>query len=324
MITDEVVVIIGAGASKPYGFPTGYTLFRELPSVIRDITNVDDWRALAVHPQASRNIQENAKEFAEAISGLKSQSIDEYLNKNTRFDEIGRVAIAGCIQYYEERCTFNVRAGETDDWLEILFSKMIQGIYSESDFDMFETKNNIHFITFNYDRLLEEFFYRNLKKTFSTMSHERIVKAVERFKPLHIYGQAGYLDWEATDRVTAGQIIPFGQTEEFKYNIAERASKAIQTMYRERAASETIQKARDLVQHKKGILFIGFGYDKFNLDLLGFPILHSEHSIHGTAWGLLEEEISRIAGNISLPNGSYVSDRLLPKSDCSNLLRRFL
>ena len=93
MIEDPTVLILGAGASMPFGFPSGVMLKNEIYAILRDKRNM----ALnqLTNPTVVRNFMERLTYF--------SESIDTFLEheKNKDNIELGKMAIAATLLPYE-------------------------------------------------------------------------------------------------------------------------------------------------------------------------------------------------------------------------------
>ena len=95
MITTPTVLVLGAGASCPYGFPTA----KQLKNRICDVFSS---RTLAV-----RLLEDNVPpakkflEFREAFWKSGTSSVDAFLDGRSEFLDIGKLAIAYCLIPYE-------------------------------------------------------------------------------------------------------------------------------------------------------------------------------------------------------------------------------
>ena len=85
MITKPTVLILGAGASMPYQFPSGKKLrekiCREIKEPLKDLFDVPSKKAEVEH-------------FISSFSRSGTSSIDAFLEYRTEFMEIGKLAIA--------------------------------------------------------------------------------------------------------------------------------------------------------------------------------------------------------------------------------------
>ena len=93
MITENTVFILGAGASKPYGFPTALELRKD---IIYSFTS-DFQNALTKFNQSSGdNLQFSPaiKELIETFRLSSTKSIDLFLSRNKKYYELGKAILA--------------------------------------------------------------------------------------------------------------------------------------------------------------------------------------------------------------------------------------
>jgi hypothetical protein len=98
MITTPTVLILGAGASCPYGFPTANGL-------------KDDIREAFSHPTTKGSQLLSGKsgyspdeffEFRDAFLKSGRSSVDSFLEHRPKFLDVGKLAIAYCLIPYED------------------------------------------------------------------------------------------------------------------------------------------------------------------------------------------------------------------------------
>src|SRR3546814_859636 len=187
MSTTPTVFILGAGSSAPYGFPLGSTLRAELCKPARRQNQA--WLE-----QVVQNIglsSEELTEFSKAFLHSGNSSIDIFLSRNfDQFGEIGKFAIA-CILiglerperlYSPDPDSFPPLSAVDDDWYFELWNRLLNGAKSLEDL----AKNQIKFITFNYDRSLEHYLFCSCKNSFKGVSDDEALKVLTYFQILHV------------------------------------------------------------------------------------------------------------------------------------------
>ena len=92
MIRRRTVLILGAGASRPYRLPIGSELVDQICSEILD----DPGGAGLITRLENRYVASagDAAQFADALRGSRTYSIDGFLETRHRFRELGKAAIA--------------------------------------------------------------------------------------------------------------------------------------------------------------------------------------------------------------------------------------
>lgn len=182
MISTPTLFVLGAGASKDYRLPLG----TELAQIIINQIASDNNR----HKQISQwtgHSEDELLNLARLLQQSQVDTIDAWLEKRSQFIEVGKTCICHAINTYENPVTL------TDGWYRCLWNTMIKGVQSVQDFPR---NNKVAFITFNYDRSLEQYFSQVMPGAFNN-SLDECIKAVNKLPILHIHGQAGFLQWQA-------------------------------------------------------------------------------------------------------------------------------
>lgn len=267
MINIPTVFVLGAGSSAPYGFPTGQQL---LNNVCRDSLSTEVTAELYAH--CGFKGQEIAY-FRQALMQSGLTSVDAFLEHRTEFLEIGKAAIAiELIRLEDTARLFNDYQGA---WLKYLYGKM------NTTFDNFG-KNNVSFLTFNYDRLLEEFLFTSLRNTYGK-SVEDTAAQLNKIPVIHLHGAIGSLPWQG------GPVRSFETNVNTKtLDIARAGIKIIHEDITD-GRDKDFARGTDLIQKAQRIVFLGFGYNRLNMKRLG--IERSNVFALGTGTGLTSAEV---------------------------------
>lgn len=319
----KYVFILGAGASKPYGFPTGIELYEMMPTEV--LANVRDF--LGSNSELSVLINQ-AESFASMLGSVSERSIDKYLNIHEEFATMGRVFIATAILIAEAKARLpHIGMCEDRDWYGLLWDKMTEKLISASDM-MSIHKNKIGFITFNYDRTLESFLYENLCNYLGKKGRdcESISEVISQIPIIHVFGkvadlpwQHGLFDWSEGEFDKSRPIVKFGDSKLFPAGVAYYIHKSIQLMYEERRTSAVLQQAKNLIAGASHVLFLGFGYREENMQLLGMPGALSGKQVYGTAVDMTSREKSRVKS--LLGDFSNRTDTVFWDRKCKEFLR---
>jgi hypothetical protein len=334
MITQETLFILGAGASLPYGYPTGNMLRKDIYK--SSIASNDFIRILRdddASVSSKDNIKkwmEDSKNFTETFFRSSTNSIDLFLNRNPQFEEKGKIAITYRILVSEARSRFNEEINEefrNQNWYHYLFDRMANTLTAPDSYTQFG-ENKVTFITFNYDRSLECYLFNSLWSSFYKFAEdvnysESFFDQIKKIPIHHVYGCIGKLPYEE------GYLDkPYGF--KFKFKDIMEMKENIKIIYEKR--STEMDAVRDLIKKARKIIFLGFGYAKENMEILGFPdILDQHQSIYATAFGLTDAEIQNIRNKIVrqpqfrmlVPN--QLKELIVFKNtDCLSLLRDYL
>jgi len=174
MIRKQTVLVLGAGASAPFGFPTGYQLLQQVLSMPR------------AQVEKCGFDEDRIDSFRLALQRSGRTSVDEFLENRPDFMDIGKLVIAlALIPHESDERLFDRQ--NAPSWYDHLFDKL------NAPFDAF-TDNRLTVITFNYDRSLEWYLYVVLSNAYK-LDRAVSLKAVKSIPIVHVHGQLGPLSY---------------------------------------------------------------------------------------------------------------------------------
>jgi hypothetical protein len=302
MITTPTVLVLGAGASYPYGFPTARELKERISEAFASPT---EKAAQLLGGEESQYTPQEFFEFREAF--LRSPaSIDAFLLRRHNFLSVGKLAIAYCLIPFENEVSLyyppdrNLRGG---NWYEYLSDKL------DSSFEEF-SNNKLSIITFNYDRSLEVYLLNYLLNHHGK-KYDECANALAQIPIIHVYGQLGEIPYPQKGCI---KYRP-NQIEYFIY--VKTAADGIKLYHEEAEAASTA--ARELLLAAKRICFLGFGYHAFNMERLNIGgSLDLSTTIIGTTRGLIGMEKEAAKNRVS---GALGGDVHFKGEDSLNVLR---
>jgi hypothetical protein len=282
MITTPTVLVLGAGASYPYGFPTAKGL-KEL--ICEAFSSERNPPSVFVSEECDHSPQEFFQ-FREAFLKSGQPSVDAFLERRPNFLEVGKLAIAFCLMPFErEEKLYYPDPRRGGDWYEYL------SVNLNSSFEQFGD-NKLSIITFNYDRSLEHYLLNSLMNLHEK-TRDECAKELEKIPIVHVYGQLGAQPYP---KQGSHQYRP-DQVEQFIY--VKTAAFGIRLYHEE--AEDAATRAHELLRRAKRICFLGFSYNPFNvarLDIGGSLDLSA--TIIGTTRGVVGRELeaakNRLAG----------------------------
>ena len=273
MITNDTVLVLGAGASMPYGFPSGHDLFFKIKKDL--INQSQDKRYLWGRLRTLGIKEEVISDFQDALNYADSPSVDAFLEHRPEFLRVGKLAIAiNLIPYEDEKRLFNI--GKSDDvpasWYRYLMDKL-----DAKDCGEF-IHNKISIITFNYDRSLEHYLYTALKYRYG-INDEECAKSISAIPIVHVHGSLGLLPW---------QKGTYCRSYENTLSLSEiaLASEQIIVMSEKDSGAPVFYTIHNLLEKASKIFFLGFGYHNTNLQRLGMGRLLIKTNKFGTSFGL--------------------------------------
>ncbi|MGE5499763.1 MAG: hypothetical protein ACM3Q2_16955 [Syntrophothermus sp.] len=332
MITKPTVFVLGAGASVPYGFPTGAELRLSICKNFHNKLSGIRSSVAYIKNHEPDELETQCNNFTKAFMNSGNSSIDLFLSRRREFYDLGKMAIVMEILEAEKASNFceDSRIPE-QDWYSYLFNRMTEDIRKSEDWTSI-INNQVHFITFNYDRSLEYFLFQCIYNSFSLQESDwgKLRNVLRNIHISHVYGQIFKLVWELeTDgRVPVEQYLGYGRAYDFE--TIQESIKNIFTIYEER---ELIKKTgiREKMFEAERIFFLGFGFAPENMEILGIPAsINPNTEVYGTSFGLKGGEINRIMdmfdggrkeGKRVGPDKERV---ILKSSSCLDLLREYL
>jgi len=272
MIELETVLVLGAGASKGFAFPTGSELVR----LILEMTGNKNFSLFSTFYEVCHGKDlPKADEFHEVFQKAKPLSINAWLEHNPEFIEIGKIAIA--IALLECERGGSLRTAKKD-WYQLLFDRINCPI---EDFQY----NKLSIVTFNYDRSLEQHLFNSFRYTHAEKSEEECKKKLNKLHIIHVYGSLGRLEWQFDNPNIPLTHVPYGAKLDDVSVSAAADNIKIMSEDSEELPIE-FQEARRLIANARALYFLGFGYHKTNMDRLGIDASVNPTKVMGTAYGL--------------------------------------
>jgi len=299
MITVPTTLVLGAGASKPYGFPSGH----ELRQFLCNQTALNGMYPFGFD-------QRDLEVFSTTFLKSGMSSIDAFLARrgehkigsltNATYADIGKAAIAYCL-IQRERADLLHMASD-DHWYQYLWSFMSDSLDSFGE-------NKLRIITFNYDRSLEYYLLTALQYSFGISVQEAALH-LQKIPILHVYGQLGVLP-----------DLPInGETRQYHPDVSDSvyikvAARGIRVIDESRDDDEVFEKAYSYLTEAERICFLGFGFDPTNVRRLRINQLmqdfrmreeDNEPRIFATTFGLEAAERQKIMNRLN-PTKSFAN-----------------
>src|ERR1700742_4305796 len=158
MLIKPTVLVLGAGASKPFQFPTGVELSTQLVDQLQPQQRSYESLVTGFDLPGQK-----IAEFREAFFYSGKNSVDAFLEHRTEFLPIGKAATAAILVGYEH--PWHLFRYDNNNWLRYLYNNL------NTSFDDFGS-NRLAIVTFNYDRTVEHFFFTSLKNTYGRSDDE--------------------------------------------------------------------------------------------------------------------------------------------------------
>lgn len=266
MIREKTVLVLGAGASMPYGYPSGKDLRKRLcdPELF--------WGPLSKR----WFLEEEIDNFCDSFQRSGMISIDAFLARRGKeptfagntLGDIGKYGISLALRERQELdhlfhsgAANPSRIDQTDHWYEYLWGRICEGIDQKNIQDLKKTQLSI--ITFNYDLSLEYYLVNAVVNSYgaSVIQARDLLSSI---KMNHVYG------------CLSGNPIASDSMDSYRFNFPEdwrRISmdkQNIQIIDEERAELDSsFLSAFNALTNADRIGVLGFSFDPTNMQRLG-------------------------------------------------------
>ncbi len=294
MIKEETVLVLGAGASILFDFPSGRGLISEICDFFKE--DIKSRKLILRNSSSNRFTVEHAESFLSKLLPTPNVSIDEFLRDRPDFWDIGKIGIAAVLLGHEDA---NIASRVDNNWYGLLFRELRKGALTFKDV----LKNKLTIITYNYDRLLEYLLCTHLRDSYDLTDSDcsLIFSKLSKIQIIHLHGKVGDLEYQTS----SPYHVRYGM--KLSSNKIHRASGQIKIVHENIEENPEFGMAHKALQKAKRIYFLGFGFDDKNLErLLPDSIRHIGKSskVRGTAWEL-DTMTKRRAKDLGL---EYITD----------------
>lgn len=320
------VIVVGAGASKEFGLPTGAELTNKIAQ-ISDIrfdhfgSSLDsgDYRIVETLwkiPTANGEPRRDINPFLHAAWKIRDNmplapSIDNFMDTHQDDAEVvlfGKIAIALAIQNAEKDSNLFVLPNDGQASLnfaaakETWIAKLFQILVAQRKFDDFlAALQNITFVSFNYDRCIHQFLFFASRQYFS-LSPDDVNRLMAAINIVYPYGTVG----EFTFGNPMGNQTNFGSVN--YHETLLKAADGIKT-FTERSDTDQIDKIREAFEQAEVVMFLGFGFLPLNMELLVGDDTFEVEKVIATGKGLSQASLQQVSselGGTFLDTGDFL------------------
>jgi hypothetical protein len=167
-----------------------------------------------------------------------------------------------------------------EDWYRYLFKWMAEAATLQAF-----RRNNVRFVTFNYDRSLEYFFYHALKSY--GKNPVEAAEALRELRIVHVHGKLG--DLQFPGEPARAEHRPYSQPGRRELDYAVDGIRIVH----EDGDVQAIDTARSWIAESESCIFLGFGFDSRNMQRLSLHdyVDAGRTKFWGTTLGLEDSEV---------------------------------
>lgn len=308
MIRENTTFVIGAGASAEFNLPVGSGLAKNIKrsaflprsSRSQEVPGDEYFCEMAFQGCQTQDDRKVVRAALDAIhKGIyTSVSIDAFIHRNhsdKMIERMGKALIALEIAKAEAGSLMHIGRGREhlestdrdkleDTWISHFFRMLTDGID-----DPKRIGDNLSIICFNYDRCIEFYLRESIINAYRVerqVAHD----IVQSLNIIHPYGTLGEL---TLDGYGAGKgLLAFGPELDRAtglLNIAEN----IRTYTQQAHDVDKVERIHEAIADCKNLVFLGFGFNNQNLDLLRVKHTFSgdafPKNIYSTGYGLYQQ-----------------------------------
>lgn len=308
MIKRPTVLVLGAGASYPLGFPLGRhvrdLILRRIPS---DNEFIDDLCRYAELNGYGPVDKEMFPDFAKRLPASR-MPVDEFLAVSSNADlvDVGRLCMAQILIELENP---EIIAESQSGSKTAIYDAIWERLRTKQPEELKE--NAVKIVTYNYDRSFEEYLHFVISNTYGLSSDDGAMLLCESFDITHVHGQLGYHPAFSPDGSRPYQ----NRWDRDRGTEIVAAARQILIADQPSQDSDAYVRARTFLKKDVQIIFVGFGYSEDNLRRLtgGRRVKEIVQDILPCFYQMKPAEAEDAARRLGLPNeAGRFRDNLLP------------
>ena len=304
---EHVVLVLGAGASTDYGYPLAGGLKDAITG--RESGGGRRYNEMLKLLDGNQGSKETVRRFIADLQRSSQPSVDAFLERRANYMAIGKAAIAAVLMSYEDERELH-RVSYNERWYDFLWDRLDDGSGTPRDL-------GLSIITFNYDRSLEQYLGMSMKHSRQGVTDDQVGEQLRQLNIIHVHGSLGALPF----------LEPDARPYQSRIDAAAVASAAdrIQVFPTDMDVSKDpeVKRARDALRSATRVCFLGFRYQKANIDRLDLPNLLPNKNVYGTVMGMLPNEMDQARMDLGLAQRlpRVGPDEEAAKCDCLKYLR---
>ncbi len=284
MFKEKTVLILGAGASRHYGYPTGEELIDEIIE--------------AIEAYEGERVYKSETLLKRYLTHHDPLSIDRFLtsySSNEELVDLGKQFIAEVLLRKEDPELMNRRRrqeinGEkekaiSNNWYRFLAHKLSPA--NRNFGTIIHNLENLYIITFNYDVSLEYFIYSRYQNSpiFDDEQKELFFSTISN-NINHIYGCIAPYKWQNLESTTdCRENNAYGDLKSSQtcWIDASQYANNIHAMGMDRendSVRQRAEKAKEKISGAQKLYILGFGFNEDNVSLL--DLSNTTQNIHSS------------------------------------------
>jgi hypothetical protein len=240
MIERPTVLILGAGASAHLDYPLGRGLLSRLCQ-LRWEPDIDRL--------SNKWPKDQITDFLTRLSRAGYSSVDEFLEKNSEYVDLGKYLIARELKKKED--PDRLFPPHNSGWYKYLFSSLL--VHDQPEFE----ENNVTIVTFNYDRSLEAYLDLALQSRYK-ISDSSAQRICGQLPILHVHGILGQYPAVSYSKSTdsENELLEISKQIQIISEIQDKTDAFCNAQF---------EQANRYLRQAQRIFFLGFGFNSNNI-----------------------------------------------------------
>ncbi len=316
MFKEKTVLILGAGASRHYGYPTGEQLIlkvcklaekwrKEIKSIMHphehsipvSLNMHNDLFPLLNFPNnychdsqlvlpKQKILLEKLETLASKLKSLDPINIDTFLRDHPQLQEIGKILIASVLLDCEEH---SIKIPHIDhqrklemttdaDKRDNWYRFLIHALASAgSKEELLKIATDRKLIIITFNYDVSlEYHLYKALSEIEAIGEQTAKQFMKELKIIHVYGELRKIDWVANEPLKDYVVV------DSNIELAMQCAKGIETIDRDKqqklADTEDIVTAKSAVANANPIVILGYGFDDANNEIIGLNEIISKRS----------------------------------------------
>lgn len=267
MIERPTVLVLGAGASQPYGFPSALKLMHDTISGVK--TPGSHLRTL-LKGCGFKSVE--LDDFAQAMATSGRRSIDAFLEGRPDYRPIGTAAIAAALIPCESWFSLH-GADDAQDWYRYLWNAM------GNQAKHLLMSNKLKVLTFNYDRSVEAYLIGAAMGSWGLSEPEATQLVLSAIEVVHLHGQLGRLP----NAIGGPGDVERRFLPDVDSELISLTAQGIKIVHDDIDDDAEFLRAREILDWAEVVCFLGFGFAPPNVHRLFYKTNDKPRVLIGSA-----------------------------------------
>lgn len=311
MFKNNTLLIVGAGASKEAGMPTGAELSKIIAENLNYYFEFDEIKRGDYQLHEKIRVEAKGEEYRALMLACRkisdgiflSGSIDNFIDMHAddpAVSKVGKLAIAHFILKYEAKSKLvpdpkmadarldlnQLQDTWYDAFVRILFERVPRS-------EVERIGQDVSIISFNYDRCIQQYIHYAVKQAYQ-VNDEIAYQIVSGLDIVHPYGCVG--EFVPANYRPIKNGVRYGQDS--RSVDLHDVARNLYTYTEQIEGESIIERIRHMVARAKCVVFLGFAFHPQNMELLKLQSFSGVKRVYSTGRGISNQEMAEVKRRI--------------------------